>query len=228
MLGGSCVLGAVLVAAPVFAVPVHRPTDQVTFRVEARRDVPNDWISATLGVEEEGPDTAALAARVNQRMAKALELAKGDERLSVSSGAYQTQPVYDKTRIARWRVTQDLVIETAEVEALTQMAGQLQSLGLALRGVSFSVAPETKKRVEDELIVEALSLFRERAGLIARGLGRRGWNLINVALGDSGVPTPLYAERMAMGAAASAPAPALESGRSTLRIEVNATIELDK
>lgn len=205
------------------------PKDQVSFRVEAKREVPNDWVAATLGVEEESGDAAGLAGRVNQRMAEALALAKKDVRLQVSSGAYVTQPVYDRSRIVRWRASQDLVIETAEVGALTEMAGQLQAQGLLLRNVAFRVAPETQKRVEDELIVEALSLFRERAGLIARGLGRRGWNLVSLGLGQAGVPpVPYYAEHaVSMSMKADAPAPALESGRSTLTVDANGTIEIE-
>ena len=222
-------LGALwLAAAPAFAEKVDAPKDQVSFRVEAAREVPNDWVSATLGVEEESTDLPGLAARVNQRMSAALALAKGDSKLTVSSGAYQTQPVYDKTRIARWRASQDLTIETAEVAALADMAGKLQAQGLLLRHVAFSVAPDTEQRVEDELTVEARSGFRERAGLIARGLGRRGWNLIQLTLGDSGMPVPFVMERsVAMRSAAPDVAPSFESGRSTVKIEVNATIELE-
>jgi predicted secreted protein len=132
---------ALLVSVPAFAAQEATPKDQVTFRVEATREVPNDWMAATLGVEEESSDAAGLAARVNQRMAAALALATQDKRLTVSSGAYLTQPVYDRTRIARWRASQDLVIETGEISALADMAGKLQAQGLLLRGVSFSVAP---------------------------------------------------------------------------------------
>jgi predicted secreted protein len=228
---GLCALAiGWLVVTAAAAEPVQSfPKDQVSFRVEAKREVPNDWITATLGVEEESGDAASLAARVNQRMAAALALAKAEQRLLVSSGAYQTQPVYDRSRIVRWRASQDLVIETAEVDVLAQMAGTLQAQGLLLRGVSFSVAPETRKRVEDELIVEALGLFRERAGLIARGLGRRGWNLMSLALGESGLPPMPFPQTrgMAMEASAAAVAPAFESGRSTLRIEANASIEIE-
>ena len=227
---GLCAFAiGLLVSTAAAAEPPPFPKDQVSFRVEAKREVPNDWISATLGVEEESSDVAGLAARVNQRMAKALALAKGDERLQVSSGAYQTQPVYDRSKIVRWRARQDLVIESAEVDLLAQMAGTFQAQGLLLRGISFSVSPETQKRVEDELILEALTLFRERAGLIARGLGRRGWNLMSLALGESAPPPmPYYQTRgMAMEAADAAVAPAFESGRSTLRVEANASIEID-
>jgi len=218
------------VAAPAWAADkTEQPRDQVSFRVEATREVPNDWVAASLGVDEEGSDAAALAARVNRRMAEALALAKQQAELQVSSGAYQTQPVYDRNKIVRWRASQDLVVEGASVDKLTELVGRLQAQGVLLRGVSFSVAPETRKRLEDELIVEALSAFRERAGLIARGLGRRGWNLMSLVLGEQGMPVPFVqgAPMMRMEAADAAVAPAFESGRSTLRMEVNATVEIE-
>jgi predicted secreted protein len=229
MLRTGLVALALLGALPAAAAELFPPPkDQVSFRVESAREVPNDWLSATLGVDEEGSDAAALAARVNRRMAEALALAKESADLQVSSGAYQTQPVYDRGKIVRWRASQDLVIEGASVDAITDRIGRLQAQGLLLRGVAFSVAPETKKRVEDELIVEALSAFRERAGLIARGLGRRGWNLMSLAIGEPGVPVPFLQRGapMAMEAAA-APAPALESGKSTLRVSIDATVEVE-
>jgi predicted secreted protein len=203
------------------------PKDQVSFRVESAREVPNDWLAATLGVDEEGSDAAALAARVNRRMAEALALAKQPAELHVSSGAYQTQPVYDRGKIVRWRASQDLVIESASVDQITDLVGRLQAQGLLLRGVAFSVSPEMKKRVEDELIVEALSAFRERAGLIARGLGRRGWNLMSLAIGEPGVPMPYVQSRAMAMEAADAPAPAFASGRSTLRVSIDGTVEVE-
>jgi len=220
------VIGALPAAAAELFPP---PKDQVSFRVEAAREVPNDWMSATLGVDEEGSDAAALAARVNRRMAEALALAKQSVELQVSSGAYQTQPVYDRGKIVRWRASQDLVLEGASVDQLTDRVGRLQAQGLLLRGVSFSVAPETKKRLEDELIVEALSTFRERAGLIARGLGRRGWNLMSLAIGEPGMPVPFLqrGHAMAMEAADAAVAPAFEAGKSTLRVSIDATVEVE-
>jgi predicted secreted protein len=161
-------------------------------------------------------------------MSAALAVATKDTRLTVASGSYQTEPVYDKTRISRWRARQDLVVETGDVAALSDMAGKLQGQGLLLRGVAFTVAPDTKKRIDDELTVEALSVFRERAGLIARGLGRRGWNLVQMTLGDQGMPMPYQRTYpMAMESSMKDAGPAFESGRSTLRIEVNATVEVE-
>lgn len=227
---GLFALALVSASLPAAAAEPHPPKDQVSFRVEAAREVPNDWVAATLGVDEEGNDAAALAGRVNRRMNEALGLAKDSAELMVSSGAYQTQPVYDRSKIVRWRASQDLVIEGASIEQVAERVGRLQAMGLLLRGIQFSVSPETKKRMDDELIVEALSTFRERAGLIARGLGRRGWNLMSLAINEPGMPGPVpYLQRgaMAMEAADAAVAPALESGKSTLRVAIDATVEVE-
>jgi predicted secreted protein len=220
----------------LFAMPASAqkgfqpPRDQVSFRVEATREVPNDWVMATLGVDEESNDVAELAVRVNRRMGEALELAKEFEEIEVSSGAYQTYPVYDRdrTKIARWRARQDLVIEGASVDELSGLIGRLQGQGLLLRGVQFSVAPETQEKLEEELIVEALTAFRQRAGLVARGIGRRGWNLMNLSIGQQRPPSPHLRQgrTMALEAVADVP-PALESGKSTLRVSVDATIEVE-
>ncbi|MEN8162259.1 MAG: SIMPL domain-containing protein [Myxococcota bacterium] len=218
-----------LLALPASAQKwLQPPKDQVSFRVEATRDVPNDWVIATLGVDEEGNDAAALAVRVNRRMGEALALAKEDQQIEVSSGAYQTQPVYDRGKLVRWRARQDLVVEGESVDRITSLVGKLQAQGLLLRGVSFSVSPEMRSRLEDELIVEALSLFRQRAGLVARGIGRRGWNLMSLSIGQQRPPVPHFQQgrTMALEASAATP-PALESGKSTLRVSIDATIEVE-
>jgi predicted secreted protein len=234
MLRSGLAVLTVLLALPVFTLPASAqkwpqpPKDQVSFRVEVTREVPNDWVAATVGVDEEGNDAAALAVRVNRRMGEALALAKNAEAIEVSSGAYQTQPVYDRGKLVRWRARQDLVVEGESVEDVTALVGKLQAQGLLLRGVSFSVAPETRSRLEDELIVEALSAFRQRAGLIARGIGRRGWNLMSLSIGQQRPPVPHFAQgrAMALEAAADVP-PALESGKSTVRVSIDATIEVE-
>lgn len=219
----------VLWAAPALGQKAGKPVkDQVSFHVEATREVPNDWVVATLGMDAEGNDAAALARRVNERMAGALALAREVESIQVSSGGYQTQPVYDRGKLARWRARQDLVIEGGDLDAVTELVGRLQSEELVLRGVSFSVSPETQEDLEEELIVEALTAFRQRAGLIARGIGRRGWNLVSANIGQHDPPMPYLARgrTMALEASAEAP-PALASGKSTLRITVDATIEVE-
>ncbi len=48
-------------------------------------------------------------------------------RVKARSGAYQTLPVYEKSRVARWRVRQELRLESADFAAATELIGKLQA-----------------------------------------------------------------------------------------------------
>lgn len=199
---------------------------RVSFHVERTRDVANDWMEAVIGVTDEDTDPAQLADRVNQTMARALERARAAEGVKVRSGGYSTRPIDRKGEIRRWRAQQDLVLESGDTEVLTRLLGELQSR-LQLRSVRFTVSPERRRRVEDELIGEALGAFQERAELVRTSLHADGWAIVRLGIQPSGggPPPRPYARAMTMEAADVAP-PALEGGESQLQVRVDATIEL--
>jgi predicted secreted protein len=220
----------VLAALSAFVEPsaaheVDRPMNQVSFHVASTRDVANDWAVATIGVTEEDSDSARLAGRVNETMRWALDVAKRAKGVEVRSGGYQTYPIHEDGKIVRWNASQDLRLESADVEALSELLGELQSR-LLLRGVSFEVSPETRREVEQELVSEALVAFRERAKQVQGDLGARDHAIVslNVDTPRGGGPAPMMME---MRAAKSVAPPAFESGESTLSVNVAATIELE-
>ena len=200
--------------------------NRVRFEVERSREVGNDRITAIVGVTDEDSDAARLADRVNQTMQWALEKTRAVEAVETRSGSYQTHPVHEDGKIRRWRASQDLVVTSADVEALTSLVGELQSR-LLVRSVAFSVSPERRRAVEDELISECLEAYQKRAARIQTGLSARAYALV-----DLNVDTPSYgpAPRMAMlqESRASVAPPAFEAGESELSVRVQATIELEK
>jgi predicted secreted protein len=205
------------------------PKNRVSFAVERTRDVANDWATAQIGVSDEDSDAARLADRVNQTMGWALGVAKSAKGVEVKSGGYATHPVHDERgKITRWGASQDLYLESADVDALSALIGKLQSK-LALRSISFSVAPETRRKTEDTLIGEALTAFTERAKRVASGLGARDHEIVSLSIQTPGGPMPvdMFAARARVMEAAPAP-PQFESGQSTLTVRVDATIELDR
>jgi len=205
------------------------PMNRVSFQVERSRDVANDWIQAVVGITDEDADSARLADRINRVMARALDTAKAAPDVRVKSGGYATQPVYDDGKLRRWRASQDLVLESADVEAVTALVGKLQG-ELQLRSIGFSISPERRRAVEDELIAEALAAFQARAASVRENLGAKHWELVQLSIDGGGAP-PVHQARMEMmtvGRASAAPAPpALESGSSRLSVYVGGTIELD-
>lgn len=204
------------------------PRNRASFQVVVTREVENDWATARLTARAEGQDPARVAAEVNERMQRALAAAKREKGIEVESGGYTTQPIHDANRIVRWQAWQELRLESADVDRLSKLIGQLQSEMLQLSGISFSVKRETREALQDSLTLEALRVFRARADLIAKGMGSSGWSLVSVSVGQGGTQPHYYAMRgeadMAMKTAA---APAFEAGKSELQISVDGTVELD-
>jgi predicted secreted protein len=166
-----------------------------------------------------------LADRINQTMRWALDQARGVETVEARSGSYHTHPVHQDGKIRRWRASQDLVLTSGNIEAMTALIGQLQSR-LLVRSIAFSISDERRRAVQDELITESLEAYRERAALIQQALGARGFALV-----DLSIETPRHAPgpRMARTQAfeAEVAPPALEGGESEVAIRVHATIELE-
>ena len=219
---------SIAVAASAAAQSFPDPKNRASFSVERSRDVANDWVTAVMGTSDEDSDAARLADRVNQTMSWALGVAKEARGVTVKSGGYTTHPVYDKSssKIARWAASQDLILESSDFEAVSDLVGKLQSK-LLLRGISFGISPETRRKNEDALIGEVLTAFQERAKRVSSGLGARDYEIVSVAIQTPGGPMPVPFQRAEMMAGKVA-APSFEGGQSTLQVRVDATIEIEK
>jgi predicted secreted protein len=202
----------------------------ITLQAQAEREVPNDLLSATLAAEAEGADPAQLSAEVNKAMQAALAAAKGHAAVRARSGNYQTFPIYDKNRITRWRVRQELRLESADFPAATALIGKLQAgpqFPLTVAGMSLSVSPGARKQAENALIPEALAAFEERARLVRETMKAKSHRMQNLQISASGGVTPIpYAAMRASGVSASAPSPAIEAGTTRILITVSGTVQL--
>ena len=232
---GACVGGMIASAgllagwtAPAAADEAADPRNRASFQVVVTREVENDWATARLSAMAEGQDPARVAADVNERIERALATAKKEKGVEVESGGYVTQPVYDANRIVRWQAWQEIRLESADVDRLSKLIGQLQGAELTLSGIEFSVKRETREALQNELTLEALRAFRARADLITKGMGSAAWSLVAMSVGQGGSQPRFHAMRAeADMASMKAAAPAFEAGKSELEITVDGTIELD-
>jgi predicted secreted protein len=225
---GAIALTALFVAAGTArGSDVPDPMNRVSFQVESSRDVANDWIQAVVGITDEDVDSARLADRINATMTRAMAVAKAAPAVRVKSGGYATHPIHQDGKLRRWRASQDLVLESADVDAVTVLVGKLQS-ELQLRSIGFSISPERRSATEDELIAEALTAFKARAEIVRENLGASHYEIVELSINTQGAspPRPAFAEARAMGASKVAP-PALEGGTSRLSVHVSGTIELE-
>lgn len=212
-------------ATPAWAhdAPSAAEFNLVTLSAQAERDVQNDVLHATLAAEAEGAEPARLADEINTKMRRALETAREARGIKAQSGNYQTYPVYDKGRIVRWRVRQELRLESADFAAATALVGRLQA-SLVVTRLALGVSGEARRQAEDALVAEAIAAFEERARLARDALRAKGYRIRDLQIGGSGpvVPRPLAARALA---AEIAP-PVVEGGTTRIVVTVSGTVQL--
>ncbi|KPJ87201.1 MAG: hypothetical protein AMJ53_18520 [Gammaproteobacteria bacterium SG8_11] len=200
--------------------------DRVFLSTSADTQVENDTLAAILYAQREGTKLSTLANEVNQLITKAVQQSKQIPSVDVQTLAYQTNPVYDKQRLASWRVRQSIRLESQDSAILSQLIGDLQST-LAVESINYSVSPGKQREVEDKLITEAIDAFTQRAKLITKQFGRSNYRLVEVNINTAGTPIRPMAVRggvMAMEAAVAPPT--IEAGKQDVQITVNGTIEM--
>lgn len=208
--------------APVASANDGATLLQVT--AHAEREVENDLMTMHLKAERRETEVAKATAAVNRLMRDALERAGRVPSIEVRSLGYSTSPVYDRDRSrtepVAWQVEQGLELKGSDFSQLTEMAAALQDLGLAITQIQFSIRPETRAAHQQELMREAIRGWQRTAQEMGAAIGASHIVPKELRLADDGFPMPRPMPVMtAMDEAASAPA--LEAGRSTLRVTVS-------
>ena len=198
----------------------------VDLSAEASRPAANDMVRATVFAEASGSNPAELARRVNQDIAEGLKTIKGKAGVSVKSGHQSTFPVYAQNqKIESWRMHSELVLESRDAAAVSELLGQLQQMRLAIGSVSQLPAPETRRKVEDEATRDAIGAFRQRAAVVADVLGKP-YKIRHLSIQQSGQMPPMPVMRASRAMAAEAAPPPLEAGESLVTTTVSGQIEL--
>jgi predicted secreted protein len=201
--------------------------DQVSFQVEVGRDVDNDRVTAILNVTAEALKPAKLADTINSTMTWALQQARANQKVISRSGAYQTYPVYEEKKIVRWRGRQELQLESQDVDQLSELVGTLQSR-LQMQSLQFSVSPDKRRQVEDQLIEQALAAYQQRADIIRKSLAAQDYMLleVNIHTAEQDRPIPVRAEAVSMLSRSSVTQPAMEQGTSRVNVRASGKIRL--
>lgn len=218
-----------LLSATAFAEPEKTVYDMVSLQAEARSEVPNDLMQATLFVELDNKDPAALAAEVTRIVNVSMKAAQGFKDVKVTTGSQSTWPIHDqKNKVVAWRSRAELRLESRNFDAAARAIAQMQS-NMQLAHVNFALSPEAADASENALIEKAIAAFRARADIVAKSLGAKGWRPVNLNVGSGREQPPMpYMRAMAMKAEAAdmMPAQDVQGGDSRLTVNVNGTIQL--
>lgn len=215
-----------IVVAALFVVDAAFAATTVDLSAEASRPAPNDLARATLFAEASGSAPAEAARRVNALMSEAIATTKGQSKVKVQTTGTHTYPIYAKGgRIESWRMRSEMVLESPDTSALSELVGKLQTT-LGVSGVSLSPSPETRKKAESEATLEAIAAFRANAKLVADTFGKP-YRIKHLSVGSQGFQPPMPKYRAAPMAAAMEGAPMpMEAGESQVSVSVSGQIEI--
>lgn len=203
---------------------------RIDFQTEVEKEIANDLLSATLSVELNNKNPALLAKDLTTITNDSLKLGTNYASVKLSSGNQQTYPIYnDKNKLDGWRGRAEIQVSSKDFKGAGELISQLQNK-LQLNNLNFSVAPETRRELENQLISEAVAAFKTRADSIKSAWNAKGYKLVQMSLGTANnqQPRPMY---MMRGAAkmemADAPAADYSGGQSRLNVQVSGSIELE-
>lgn len=219
-----------IAAALFFVVATHAAAaataaTTIDLSAEASRPAANDLARATVFAEVTSPAPRESAKRVNALIADGLTLVKSQARVKAQSGRTHTYPVYAKGgKIEAWRMRSEIALESADSAALSELLGKLQAT-LGVAGITLAPSPETRRKAEDEALLDAIAAFKARAKLAADALGKP-YRIRQMTLGSQDYRPPMPVMRAApMAAMEAAPMP-VEAGESQISATVSGQIEL--
>ena len=230
-------LSLALLALPIAsfaAEPVsHQPTD-VSFSVEAEREVERDLLQVSLFYQAEGNDLSALNKTMAEKMNKAIELAKAQSAVEIKDNSRNTWIRYDnKGKQQGWIARAELTLESKDSQALSTVVHELDGV-LAIDSVRASISREKLSSLENELTKEALAKFKDKALLLQESLQMKGYTIQNLEISspkDSTDDYPIYAaaELSSKSLYSSGKDETYaQSGKEKIKVSVNARIALLK
>ena len=194
----------------------------------ATREVAQDRLTIEIRADLSGADAAGVQAAVNRRMATAIERARAAPSVRTETRGYWVQQERPANAPARWHAVETLALIGTDTAAVLKLAGTLQQEGLVMSRLSYDVAPDTAKSIEDELTTTALQRLKERVERIAKDMGLVVRNFRALRVGNIAGNAPPRPFLMRSAAPAAAPAPAAEPGQTTLEVSVDADVVLSR
>lgn len=226
---------ATIIFSSAFSTAVFAETSQAlnynvaNIQADAMRQVSNDEMHAVLYIEKSHKQPAELAAQITQTMNQAMALAKKYPQVKIETGSQSTYPVYldNSQKLKEWRGRAEINIESTNFKAASQLIAELQQ-NFQTQSINFTVSDAQRKKVENELMIEASKNFQQRAQLLTQAWNKSGYQLVHLNLNTSNAyPQPvMMRESMAKFASADAAAPqTVAAGESKISVNANGSIQ---
>lgn len=205
--------------------------NQISFQAEAKEEIANDEVTASLYKQAQAADAKTLATTLNTSINQALAIAKRYPSVTVSTGQQRTHPQYDSknNKIIGWTGQVNINLKSKDFAATSQLIADLQET-LVMENLNFGVSEAKRDALEQKLMTDASRAFQKQAQSMTRAWDSKGYRIISVNLNTRG-NYPMPVARMSAQvdiSSESVPSQSFESGMSTVSVVANGTIELSK
>ena len=227
-------LSALILTSAVSATAFAQANEQLNYNVvnvqaEATRQVSNDEMHAVLFIEKSNKQPAELASQITQLMNQAMASAKKYPQVKVETGSQTTYPIYDNDsrKLKEWRGRAEIQIESTDFKAASQLVSELQQ-NFQTQSINFTVSDAQRKKVENDLMIEASKNFQQRSQMLSQAWNKSGYNLVNLNINTSNAypqPMMMRASMAKLSGMESADDQDVSAGESKITVNANGTIQ---
>lgn len=201
----------------------------VNVQADATRQVSNDEMHAVLFIEKTNKQPAELSAQITQLMNQAIATAKKYPQVKVETGSQTTYPIYDNDsqKLKEWRGRAEVRLESKDFKAASQLINELQQ-NFQTQSINFTVSDEQRKKVENELMVEASKNFQQRAQILTQAWNKSSYNLVSLNINTNNyAPQPIMmrASMAKFEAADAGGGQNMAAGESKITVNANGTVQ---
>lgn len=234
-----CILTALPAAAQDYKTILDLPEGWTLVNLSASEqvEIQQDLLIANLQYEAENTDPKALQNEINTVMKKAVDKAlkvKGVKTATQGYNVYQYDVNRGKKNLPReiiWKGNQGLMIKSKDANALLDLTGELQKMGLSMNGLSYTVSPELLEETRNSLLEDALAKLKTKAERTAKALGKSKTELLQINVDHGGGYHAPVMRAMAMDssmAKAEMAPPVAAPGETMVTLNVSAQAALKK
>jgi len=205
---------------------------RINLNATAETQLANDEVVISFRVEKDGKDAGAVRQYVNRVSGAIQKRLQQEPGVKLKTLSRSMQPVWqypkNRQRIRTgWRMTQTGQVVSSQLDAVPKWLDGIESAGANLSGLQFRISSKASKKAQDQLRLQAIASFRQKARLIAKGLSANSFRIIQLN-SSSQAPRPvMYRGEMAMMAkSADAAPPSLSAGEGKISVSVSGTIQV--
>lgn len=195
---------------------------------QAYTEVDQDTVIITLQASRQSSEQSVVSKALSETVSAVLQEIKKQEKVKVSSGNYFVRPQHNKEGvITGWQGQSQLLLESTDMLAASELAAQYQDK-MPVSNVSFTVSKKARYQAEQQLMIDVVEAFNQRAQTMVSALNYGGFEIKDMQLGSSGAvyrSPQAYNESMLMRSVASDSIP-IESGTEDITLSLSGAIYL--